>query len=208
MEYRAVGNRCAITFHSHKIEGLPPDEACVAALRSLGFIPLAVDIVALARSYLGHSNWRRKSTIKDAPRILNCSVFTKYLFGQAGIWIPRLGVQQREFGTPIVLEEASAGDLIFVEGHHAFHYADPADGVGHVGLVTESKTVIHAGGPDKCVNEIPLRDFLEICGTFRGIRRHVPKNETLYTFLIPEGKEIEYSDDLRWVIMKYLFYRK
>ncbi len=204
MEYRAVKNRCAITFNRDTIANLPPREDCVEILSSLGFVSVIADVVELACSYLGHSNWKRHITIESAPEVFNCSVFTKYLFGQAGIWIPRLAVQQREFGVPVPLEEVCRGDLIFVEGRHAFYYNDPNDGVGHVGIVGDNKTVIHAGGPDKCVNKMPIKEFLTTCGSFRGVRRIVPKGEMLYTFFMPRDKQVEYSDDLRWLIMANL----
>jgi cell wall-associated NlpC family hydrolase len=177
------------------------DTECVAILNSLGFISLDIDVAALARSYLGHAKWDRYATIKDAPGTFNCSVFTKYIYGQVGIWIPRYGVQQREFGTPVSVKEACAGDLVFVEGRHSHYYADPGDGVGHVGLVSDSKTIISAGGPNRHVNEMPIDDFIEISGAFRGVRRLVPEGEPLHAFLIPEDKMVEYSDDLRWLVM-------
>ncbi|MDO8548128.1 MAG: NlpC/P60 family protein, partial [bacterium] len=164
---------------------------------------IEADVITIARSQIGHMNWKRKATPKEAPKIFNCSTFIKWVWAQKGVWLPRRAIQQREFGIPVSLASVQAGDSIFVAGYHACYYNNPEDGVGHVGILTNAKSVIHAGGKKKGVNEISLEDFLK-SGEFRGARRYNYDQEPLYTFEYPPEREVEWSDDFRWLILENL----
>jgi cell wall-associated NlpC family hydrolase len=155
-----------------------------------------VDIVTLARSFIGTSKYRLGVTPEEAPHTVDCSSFTKYLYAQKGVWIPRLSIQQREAG--IETEIISPGDLIFTTGKNNLHNTDPKDNVGHVGIATAGGTVIHASYRSNGVTESSYEEF--ISGNPRGIRKVV--NEMTITLECP--RPIETSDDLRWFVVKRL----
>lgn len=92
----------------------------------------------------------------------------------------------------------------FTSGHRDYYDTDPRAGIGHVGIVTVSDTVIHAANQRSGVIETPLVDF---CGDdVRAIRRLIPANRFIPTFELPSGREIETADDIRWVILQSLPY--
>ncbi len=201
MEYRSVGNRCTVDISSLQ---LPiSKENVLSILVDNGFKILEVNIVTLARKYVGISKYRRGARLIEAPSIFDCSSFTKWLYGQCGIWLPRRSIQQRELGEKIELNEIFPGDLVFVSGHIDYYFNDCADGVGHVGIVTENNTIIHAANKKVGVVESPLCRFVDK-DKFRGARRYVPKNRDIITLEIPAGREIEVADDVRWIVLQLI----
>ena len=75
MEYRAVGNRCAVILDS--LELPTSREETLAILHHKGFALVEVDIIALARQCIGTSQYRRGSRLFEAPAVLDCSSFIK-----------------------------------------------------------------------------------------------------------------------------------
>lgn len=201
MEYRAVGNRCAVNFEVLHLP-ISPKET-LEALYKLGFVKIDVNIVTLARECIGKSKYQRAAKPSQAPGVVDCSSFVKWLYSQLGIWLPRRSIQQRELGEPIDLSSLQAGDLIFVSGFIDYFYEDPADGVGHVGITTGEQTIIHAKNKKEGVIESSLADFIAN-GKFRGARRYVPKDQDIHTFVTPASREVEFSDDIRWIVLQTL----
>lgn len=189
--YHAVGNRCALQPASVPMEGKHARDCLVER----GYKVLEVDIVALARERIGCSRFVRGVAITEAPGIVDCSSFTKWLFAQKGIRIPRQHIEQRALGVPV--EEPIAGDLVFTTGFHDCYESDPNDGVGHVGVISGEGTVIHASGKRREVIETPL-DVLLSRREFRGYRRfYFPQ---VLTVECPFGSSIETSEDLKWLL--------
>ncbi|MBI2888796.1 MAG: C40 family peptidase [Candidatus Liptonbacteria bacterium] len=202
MEYRAVRNRCAAILDSLSLPISQSD--AMAVLNQNGFrVVEETNLVALARRCIGTSRYRRGAKPSEAPAVVDCSSFTKWLYGQRGIWLPRRSIQQRELGEPIPLENVAAEDLIFVSGKVDYYITDPADGVGHVGIASGENTVIHAANKKTGVIETPLHQFIEK-NMFRGARRYIPKNKEVLTFETPPEREIEIAGDLQWVILQSL----
>lgn len=207
MEYRAVGNRCAVNIESL---GLPmPSEKALAILARKGFTVVEVDMVALARRCIGISRYRRGARLAEAPTVVDCSSFVKWLYAQRGIWLPRLAVQQREYGGWMSMvsvdqpNQLMVGDLVFVFTLFGFHRDNPADGVSHVGIYTDKDTVIHAQKSSGRVIETSLDEF--IGGTqVRGARRYIPQDAEVITLQIPVDVEVETADDIRWIILQSL----
>lgn len=204
MEYRAVGERCAFDLGC-----LPPEVRGSAdgILESLGFRRAEADILALARGCIGNSRFAKRADPSSAPGVVNCSSLTKWLFGRCGIWLPRLCVQQRSMGQPVSPSGASAGDLLFTTARFNLYADDPGDGVGHVGIVTERQTVIHAKGRRSGVVEEPLGRFIAP-DRFRGLRRLIPQGQDIRTFEIPHAASVETSDDIRWLVIQRYFGNK
>lgn len=201
MEYRTTGNRCAVALDSLNLS--ISNEETLGILRKKGFEKVEVDLIELARQCIGKSQYKRGVKISEAPAVLDCSSFMKYLYAQRGIWLPRRSIQQRELGEIIKLEEVNAGDLIFVSGYIDYYINDPLDGVGHVGIVTNENTVIHAANKKNGIIESSITDFIGK-EKFRGARRYVPNSIEVITLIIPSTKDVEFSDDLKWIVLQSL----
>lgn len=201
MDYRAVGNRCAVDLGALD---LPISSGVVLdMLKDKNFHLLQVDLIALARECIGTSIYRRGARPSEAPKIVDCSSFVKWLYAQRGIWVPRRSIQQRELGEEVQLAEVMAGDIIFISGCIDYYLDDPSDGVGHVGIATDNGTVIHAANKKLNVVESSLEKFVGKA-KFRGAKRYMPKNRDVLTFEIPPEREIEIADDVRWIILQSL----
>lgn len=201
MEYHAVQNRCAVNLPSLNLPISTKDT--LAILEGKGFKVIEVDIIALARSCIKTSIYRRGAKPSEAPKVVDCSSFIKWLYGQRGIWLPRRSIQQREFGIPVSINEVNAGDIIFVSGWINYYQNNPKDGVGHVGIATGEGTVIHAANRNVHVIESDFESFIGE-NKFRGARRYVPTGQNILTLETPIDREVEIADDLRWIILQSL----
>lgn len=201
MEYRAVGNRCAVILDSLH---LPiSHEETLIMLSHKGFTLVEVDIIALARQCVDTSQYHRGAKPSEAPAIVDCSSFMKWLYAMRGIWLPRRSIQQRELGEAVNLDELTAGDVVFVSGWIDYYHDDPANGVGHVGIATGDGTVVHAANRKANVVETSLDKFVGKT-KFRGARRYIPKGVEVLTFETPLNREVEIADDIRWIILQSL----
>lgn len=201
MEYRAVGNRCAVIL---SFLHLPISrEEALAVLNNKGFTLLEVDIIALARQCIDTSQYRRGAKPSEAPAVVDCSSFIKWLYAQRGIWLPRRSIQQRELGEVVNLDELVAGDVVFISGWIDYYHDDPTDGVGHVGIATGDGTIVHAAGRETNMVESPLDKFISKT-KFRGARRYIPQDVEVLTFETPPNREVEVADDIRWIILQQL----
>ncbi len=164
---------------------------------------LEVDIIKIAQQCIGISQYYRGAKPSEAPSIVDCSSFMKWIYSNCGIWLPRRSIQQREYGEVIEIENIIGGDLIFISGRVDYFDDDPKNGVGHVGIATNNKTVIHAANKDIGVIETPIDKFIGK-DKFRGARRYIPKNVEVLTFITPSKREVETADDIRWIILQTL----
>ncbi|MDO8663412.1 MAG: NlpC/P60 family protein [Candidatus Wildermuthbacteria bacterium] len=201
MEYRAVGNRCAVDIEALQLP-ISHKEA-LNLLASKGFSVVEVDLIALARKCIGESQYRRGARPSEAPSVVDCSSLMKWLYGQLGIWLPRRSIQQRELGETIQLDEIIAGDLVFTSSWLNYYLDNPSDGVGHVGIATNDNMVIHAANKKAGVIETPLSRFVSET-TFRGARRYIPKNREIFTLETPTDREVESADDIKWIVLQSL----
>lgn len=199
--FRAVSGRCAVVLSSLR---LPiPDEKALATLTTLGFSVIEVDLVQLARSRVGVSRYRRGAGAADAPETFDCSSFIKWLYAERGVWLPRRTIQQIALGTAIDTCDILAGDVVFTTGRINYYHDDPTQGVGHVGIATGEGTIVHAANSRKGIIESSLQDFLKE-ETPRGVRRYVSQAAATITLETPLSREVECSDDLRWIILQQL----
>jgi hypothetical protein len=183
---------------------LPIDhDQILSILQKLGFAFLEVDLIGLARSCMGYATFMRGARIGQAPQVIDCSSFVKWLYAQKGYWLPRLAIQQRGYGIHVEYPDISSGDLVFVSGYRDRYETDPADGVGHVGIATGEKTVIHAGDRTTGVVECTLEMFAPT-NLFRGVRRYIPQSARTATLGIPSRYDVETEDDVRWMILQSL----
>lgn len=203
--YLAVGNRCAIDF-STLVLPVSQDRAC-AILWRLGFRRTEVDLLALARSRVGVSWYRRGAHRDEAPNVVDCSSFVKWLYAKLGIWLPRHTIDQYRMGTKIAdLEteerssEVAGGELVFLEGRKPYWNDDPAKGIGHVGMLTQQGTVIHAASAERGVAEDSFSEFVERGNAFRGIVR--VKTPGTITLECPSNRIVEWSGELRNIVLQ------
>ncbi|MEK7139271.1 MAG: NlpC/P60 family protein [Patescibacteria group bacterium] len=201
MDYRAVGNRCAVAMDPLQLP-IPTDQA-VDILETLGFRVVAVDLIALARQCVGTSRYRRGARLSQAPAVVDCSSLTKWLYAQLGIWLPRRSIQQRDLGFDVWPHELLPGDLVFVSGWINYYHHDPASGVGHVGIATGAGTVIHAANRQLGVVESPLDAFVGQT-KWRCAKRYLPVSIGVLTLETPAGREVETSSDILWIIRQSL----
>lgn len=205
MEYRAVGNRCAVLLDSLC---LPiSNEEILITLAHAGFNLIEVDMVRLARGCVGKSTYLRGARPSEAPAVVDCSSFIKWLYGRRGVWLPRRSIQQYELGEATELNRLIAGDVVFISGRIDYYHDDPANGIGHVGMATGEGTIIHAAGKESGVVESSIDDFMNVAdGTtkFRGARRYIPEDAEVLTFETPAYREVEIADDLKWIILQSL----
>jgi len=197
VQYRAVENRCAID-----LSLLPlPQEQALALLEVLGFKIVAVCVVDTARKLIGQSMYSRGALFGEAPAVLDCSGLVKWVYGQKGIWVPRLSIQQFVHGEEVEISDVRAGDVLFTSGYVNFYDTDPSIRVGHVGLATGEGTVIHAAGKRAGVIEVPVERFIG-SRTLQGVRRfQTPDVITLQT---PSNRLVEWSDDIKWILLQNL----
>lgn len=196
--YRAVGNRCALDL---ALFNLPiSQKEAYSILLAENFELIEVDIISLAQSCIGNS-YRRGARLWEAPNVFDCSSFVKWLYGQKGVWLPRRTIQQRYCGKTVSIEEIAPGDLVFTTGAINWFETNPDEGVGHVGIVAGEKTIIHAANKRLGVTQSPLSSFLE-GEKFRGVQRIIPSDREILTFLTPAQREVETSDDIKWIILK------
>ncbi len=198
--YRTIGGRCAVRFADLEL-GIPAEQA-QEILERLGITFTAIDVVALARAQVG-KKYRRGAKQHEAPEIFDCSSFTKWVYAQAGVWLPRYSIDQRSSGIQVQIGgQRRSGDLTFTPGAKPWHWGNPVrQGVGHVGIYTEAGTVIHAANSKRGVVEEELLDFWGN-GPSRGFRRViVPDTKTA---IVPPELEVEYALQLRWMVLQRL----
>lgn len=199
MEYRAVEGRCAIDIYKFNIP--VSKEKVLRVLIDNGFKIININLIALARQYIGKSHYCRGANISEAPWIVDCSSFIKYIFGQYGIWLPRRTIQQRELGEAVSISEIVAGDLVFIPGKINYYYDNPIDKVGHVGIITSNNTVIHAANEKLGIIESPLEKFIDKkipC----VIKRYIPQDREIIVLEFSIEKGIETADDIKWIILQ------
>ncbi len=198
--YRAVGNRCAVDIGGLS---LPLEEReALNILTRLGFRIVEFDLVKAARGLVGQAKYRRGARLSEAPEVFDCSGLAKWLYAQKGVWLPRRSIQQREFGHKTELQNIKAGDLVFTSGRINYYETNRGDGVGHVGIFSGEDSVVHAANSKIGITESPLESFISN-NTFRGVRRYAKKPDTL-TLETPSTREVETSDDIKWIILQTL----
>jgi cell wall-associated NlpC family hydrolase len=92
----------------------------------------------------------------------DCSGFTKYVFAQFGINVPRSSKEYWNFGTKVDRENLSAGDIVLFDTNGG------AANVSHVGIYLGDGNFIHASTTKKKVIVMNLNSYK---GKYMGARR-------------------------------------
>jgi len=82
----------------------------------------------------------------NGPDCFDCSGFTKYVYKQNGITLPRYSGHQANAGIKVSFDELEKGDLVFFDTEHKFRGK-----VNHVGIYIGDGKFIHASSAKKKV---------------------------------------------------------
>lgn len=98
-------------------------------------------------------------------------------FLKAGIALPDDLLALHRSGERVLGSDLLSADLIFRTGRHdAYHHGDTRYGIGHVGIYTGERTVLHASLAEGCVSEDLIDTFFDAeNGRFRGTRRIIAR---------------------------------
>ncbi len=98
---------------------------------------LADQLIAEAKRYVG-AKYKFGATLDEAPHLFDCSSYTKLVFLNNGIEIPRVSRDQASIGTTV--SNLQKGDLMFFTTPDLY-----SDGrIGHVGIYMGNGNMIHA----------------------------------------------------------------
>ena len=102
---------------------------------------------------------------EEIPRYLDCSSFTKYVYGKLNVDLERSTILQATQGREIAITtdtkqitaDLEIGDLLFFRGSKG-HYNDELfprkeDYIGHVAIYKGDNQVIHASSPHGVIEE-------------------------------------------------------
>jgi len=204
-EYRAVTNRVLVSLDDLKIatNGGGSQEKITEVLSEKGIVPITVDICDEAKKLIG-KEFRRGALPSEAPDTLDCSSLIKYIFGLAGVWLPRLSIQQFNHpdGEEVQLKDIHPGDIIYRKGR-INRFDDDGREVGHSGLYIGNGYVIEAKNKAAGIIETSLEEFCAD-NVVTGVRRFIPLDSATVTLEFPETICIETSDDVRWIVLQGL----
>jgi len=130
--------------------------------------------VEVARSCIKASRYSFRKEDSSPPGVVNCHTLIWWVFRQCAIEMPWGLLDQLNLGEPVERDCSDwTGCLVFTTGRWGNYRDDDRakDGVGHVGIITESHTVVHASD---VVIEEPWDVFLGNGRQLRGIYRVVP----------------------------------
>ncbi|RUL48210.1 MULTISPECIES: C40 family peptidase [Lysinibacillus] len=92
-----------------------------------------------AKKYIG-AKYKWGATLAEAPNAFDCSSYTQYVFGNAGLQLPRVSRDQASKGVAVSTGTLKAGDLMFFTMNDTY-----TDGrVAHVGIYMGDGNMIHA----------------------------------------------------------------
>nr|WP_106779386.1 C40 family peptidase [Lysinibacillus timonensis] len=92
-----------------------------------------------AKKYIG-AKYKWGATLAEAPSLFDCSSYIQYVFGRAGIQMPRVSRDQASKGVAVSTANLKAGDLMFFTMNDTY-----TDGrVAHVGIYMGDGNMIHA----------------------------------------------------------------
>ena len=96
-------------------------------------------ILEEAKKYIG-AKYKFGATLAEAPNLFDCSSYTQFVFGKAGVQLPRVSRDQASKGVAVSTSNLKAGDLLFFTMKDTY-----TDGrVAHVGIYMGDGSMIHA----------------------------------------------------------------
>lgn len=186
-----------------------PEEKIKETIDRLGFSyreALSLkEILEMGPRLLGKPYVFGASVTKDAPNCFDCSSLVAHLYAEAGVWLPRLSVDQLVYGDPIEKESISAGDLVFSNsGQGKIHTVsvlcmpgtEVPFGVDHVGLYVGDGKVLHATRSAGTVVVEKLSESAQFKNVV-AVRRYIKKDEVRLVVTIPDERlDLRLPEDL------------
>ncbi len=114
------------------------NNAAATPVQSSSTAAKAQAIIATGKKYMGVP-YKFGAKSSEAPRLMDCSSFTQYVFKQHGVTLPRDSRQQSSVGTRVAKSQMIAGDLVFFK--YPERYSDGR--VGHVGIYMGNGQMLH-----------------------------------------------------------------
>ena len=133
------------------------------------------EVLETAKEFLG----TKYVWAANGPSSFDCSGFTKYVFNQIGITLPRYSGHQANIGKKIKFENLKKGDLVFFDTEKKFTHH-----VNHVGIFIGNNKFIHASSAKK---KVIITSFLKkkfYKKKFLYARRVITTNESVAFNLI------------------------
>jgi phenylalanyl-tRNA synthetase beta subunit len=174
------------------------------------------EVLKLALTFVGVPYKYGASVFYDAPNSFDCSGFLCFLFGQAGVLIPRVSVDQYVFGNKIDEKELKAGDTVYSNtGVGKIHHKtleflpgmDIPEGVDHCGLYLGNGKIIHATA---LTGNVIIED-LKISERFKNIvgYRRMAENTERFVVTVPDERlDLRIKEDLAEEIGRIYGYDK
>lgn len=122
--------------------GALQDELSVARSILADSAPDAAAVLAVAARYAG-TPYRRGG---DTPSGFDCSGYTRFVFAQVGVDLPRVAQAQFHRASVVGADEVRPGDLVFFHSRSGHVY--------HVGIYAGDGMVWHSPHPGKSVEEV------------------------------------------------------
>jgi cell wall-associated NlpC family hydrolase len=135
------------------------------------------NVVEKALSRIGISRYCFRSEYCNPPQVVNCYMFVAWAFAECGFFIPNSLEGQLYCGDLVDPPAPQDGDFVFTTGRNRNYFTDndrAIAGVGHVGILTAERLVVHASRQRKTVVALPLMELLSSGLQFRGIYRFAP----------------------------------
>lgn len=101
----------------------------------------------------------------ESRRGFDCSGLVQYVYGKAGVSLPRTADRQFKYGTPVKYGQARPGDLMF------FNTGGGSGQVTHVGIYMGNQHMLHAPKPGKKVQYAKVGPRSWFRPRLLGIRR-------------------------------------
>ncbi|MFD6139629.1 C40 family peptidase [Promicromonospora sp. NPDC060271] len=141
-DYQAelAANEAAEAAEAAAAEAAEAAEAAASAASSVDIPASAIgnSVISIASRYIGVPYVSGGSS----PSGMDCSGFTKYVFGQLGIELPHSSSAQAGYGTQVPASQAQPGDLMWTPGH--------------VSIYAGGNTMIDASKPGTVVDFRPI----------------------------------------------------
>lgn len=159
------------------------------------------EIIERARQLIGQAKYRRGAKLEEAPNAFDCSSFVIHLYEQAGVWLPRLSIQQSYYSVGHEIRDPLARlqalDIIFTKGWINRYICQPKEGIGHAVLYTgnEFHTVIHAANKRRGIVEDSADNWIK---NSAKIVRLIAQPRHWIIVALPQRKKFNSSDDIFW----------
>jgi len=167
-------------------------------LKKLGFAIKKIDpikkLVKLVIAQKGKPYKYGASTFIEAPDVFDCSSLVRWLYREIGIELPRISIEQADYGEEVEKNNFKPGDLIFKKNKKPHLSKKFPQGIGHVGIVLNKGKIIHALGSQKKVVVESLKTFLSQDFV---VAKRIIKNKTGLLITVPDFRpDIKASEDL------------